>query len=161
MGKSTTKTPKSCVSCGQEFIPIRANQKYCGAKCRSSGHKTTPTSQDIQEIQDTATPAPPKPAPTVIGVSGFVGFTAEPAPKSFVDWSYLFGLPPFEMYLNEVVGNHNRLLHQDWLLNELKNKDEKVVYQAYADWHTAKGYWAGETPMGELLENDDEFFNPC
>lgn len=96
-----------------------------------------------------------KPEPIRIGVSGFTAFLAEPEPVREVvgiDWAYLFGLPPFEMYLAEQVGNQNRLMWQDWLLKELASKDEGVVYKAYADWHTAKGYWAGETPMGETIE---------
>lgn len=93
-----------------------------------------------------------KPKATIIGVSGFQAFTAEEQPQSFVDWAYMFGLPPFEMYLAEQVGNQNRLLWQDWLLAELASKDEKAVFQAYADWHKAKGYWANETPLGELHE---------
>lgn len=94
-----------------------------------------------------------KPAPTIIGVSGFQAMLADPAPKNDVDWGYLFGLPPFEMYLAEQVGNQNRLMWQDWLLKELASKDEQAVYQAYATWHSQKGYWAGETPMGEIRQN--------
>lgn len=93
-----------------------------------------------------------KPEPIVIGVSGFKALDAEPKPQDFVDWGFLFGLPPFEMYLSEKVGNQNRLMWQDWLLKELANKDEQAVYQAYADWHANKGYWVNETPLGQIKE---------
>lgn len=93
----------------------------------------------------------PKPAPTVVGVSGFQALLADPTPKNEIDWGYLFGLPPFEMYLFEQVGNQDRLMWQDWLLKELAVKDEQAVFDAYADWHKAKGYWATETPFGEVL----------
>lgn len=92
-----------------------------------------------------------KPAPIIVGVSGFQALLADPSPKNEIDWGYLFGLPPFEMYLAEQVGNQNRLMWQDWLSKELASKDEQAVYQAYADWHKAAGYWTDETPFGEVL----------
>lgn len=97
-----------------------------------------------------------KPPPITIGVNGFNAFVAEPTPQpdpsKAIDWAYLFTLPPFEMYLSEQTGNMNKDAWQAWLATQLGKLGDEAVYQVYADWHAAKGYWAGETPMGELIK---------
>lgn len=94
-----------------------------------------------------------KPEPICIGVSGFTAFLAEPEPVREVvgiDWAYLIGLPPFEMYLHEQTGSINRKINLAWLDEQIAKQGEQVVYDDYAKWHTDKGYWANETPMGEI-----------
>lgn len=95
-----------------------------------------------------------KPPPITIGVSGFSAFIADPTPTSAehgINWDYLLTLPPFEMYLSEQTGNTDRQAWQTWLSVQKSKYGDMSVYQAYADWHTNKGYWANETPMGDLL----------
>lgn len=99
-----------------------------------------------------------KPPTQGIGVSGFVAFKTpadEPKPlipPQTVNWGKLLGLPPFEMYMSEKTGNMERNAWQAWLTENVTRDGESKVYQAYAEWHTAKGYWVGETPMGEVID---------
>lgn len=98
-----------------------------------------------------------KPAPIHIGVSGFTAFLAESEPTNqatIIDWAYLLGLPPFEMYLSEKTGNQDRQAWKDWLEQEIIAKGDDTAYLDYATWHAEKGYWVGETPMGELIGDD-------
>lgn len=98
-----------------------------------------------------------KPEPIRIGVSGFTAFLAEPEPVREVvgiDWAYLIRLPPFEMYLAEKTGNQDRQAWKDWLEKEIIAKGDDTTYLDYATWHSEKGYWANETPMGELVGGD-------
>lgn len=96
-----------------------------------------------------------KPPAQVAGVQGFNAFTTpadEIKPKSMtqVDWARLAGLPPFAMFAQEVYGvSGNNLM--PWV-NELIRNTQGSIYQEYCDWHAAKGYWKGETPMGELIQ---------
>ena len=80
-----------------------------------------------------------KPEPIRVGVSGFVAFEAKPsAPRA--DWAHLAGLPAFQMYLAETG---------------TKPEPSDALYSAYCAWHSSKGYWPKETPMGELLPVSD------
>lgn len=95
-----------------------------------------------------------KPPAQVAGVQGFNAFTTpadEPKPKSVpqVDWIKLAGLPPFAMFAQEEYGVVSGNL-TPWL-NEMFRKTQGGIYQEYCDWHAAKGYWKGETPMGEIV----------
>lgn len=89
-----------------------------------------------------------KPPAQVAGVQGFNAFTT-PAdePKStrqHIDWNRLNSLPPFGMFIDEKYGS------RDNIIGRLVDRDQ-TLYQEYCDWHKAKGYWIGETPMGEIV----------
>lgn len=98
-----------------------------------------------------------KPPAQVAGVQGFNAFTtpadeqkSKPMPQ--VDWAKLAGLPPFAMFAQEVYGvSSNNLM--PWVSELIKNTQDGV-YQQYCDWHAAKGYWKGETPMGDVINGD-------
>lgn len=98
-----------------------------------------------------------KPPPMAIGVAGFNAF-ATPSDDSKIDWAvrwhHLLSLPPFEMYLSEKTGNEDRQAWKDWLEKEIIAKGDDTAYLDYATWHAEKGYWVGETPMGELIGDD-------
>ena len=82
-----------------------------------------------------------KPEPIRVGVSGFVAFEAKPnAPAHHIDWDRLAGLPAFQMYLAETG---------------MKPEPSDALYSAYCAWHSSKGYWPNETPMGELMPGFD------
>lgn len=95
-----------------------------------------------------------KPEPIVIGVAGFNAFATPSGDPKSVDWAgrwfHLFSLPPFEMYLAEKTGNQDRQAWKAWLEQDIITKGDDMAYLDYANWHTNKGYWVNETPMGEL-----------
>ena len=96
-----------------------------------------------------------KPPTQVAGVQGFNAFRTPAddikktnlAPK--VDWVKLAGLPPFAMFASEIYGVTTSNLTP--FINEMFQKTQGSIYQEYCDWHAAKGYWKGETPMGEVI----------
>lgn len=95
-----------------------------------------------------------KPPAQVAGVQGFNAFTTpademKPKPTPQVDWAKLAGLPPFAMFAQEVYGVSSNNL-TPWVSELIKNTQDGI-YQQYCDWHAAKGYWKGETPMGDMI----------
>ncbi len=95
-----------------------------------------------------------KPPTQTAGVQGFNAFTtpADEAKQPKVDWHKLSGLPPFAMFAQEVYGvSSNNLM--PWA-SELIRNTQGSIYQEYCDWHAAKGYWKGETPMGDVINGD-------
>lgn len=98
-----------------------------------------------------------KSPPQGIGVQGFNAFTTpadETKPKSVpqVDWIKLAELPPFAMFAQEAYGTVSSNL-TPWL-NEMFRKTQGGIYQEYCNWHADKGYWKGETPMGDVINAD-------
>ncbi len=80
-----------------------------------------------------------KPAPIRVGVEGFNAFEAKPdAPQAAIDWPRLAGLPAFEMFMAERHARDDA-------------PPSQALYDEYCQWHTDKGYWPNESPMGELL----------
>lgn len=106
-----------------------------------------------------------KPPAQVAGVQGFNAFTTPadevPQPQNQlppIDWQRLAGLPPFQMFVAEHYPEMVSLFDgtvnvtANWVKQMITEKDSDL-YQRYCDWHAAKGYWKGETPMGEVVNN--------
>ena len=97
--------------------------------------------------------APVKPPPQVLGVSGIA---EQPIvihdPK--INWALVAALPPFQMFLAERDGpNQTGKNSQEWAtgvaMRLAASVGDQALFDEYAAWHEAKGYWPGETPMGQ------------
>lgn len=93
-----------------------------------------------------------KPPAQVAGAQGFNAFTTpvDEARKPSIDWQKLTSLPPFEMFVLEQSGQTGSMAAQ-WVITQRERLGDERLYQLYSDWHKAKGYWVGETPMGEVV----------
>lgn len=100
--------------------------------------------------------APVKPPPQVLGVSGIA---EQPIvihdPK--INWAMVAALPPFQMFLAERDGpNQTGKNSQEWAtevaMRLAASVGDEALFGAYSAWHEAKGYWPGETPMGQAKE---------
>lgn len=99
-----------------------------------------------------AAAAPVKPPPQVLGVSGI-----EAAPiiihDAKINWAVVAALPPFQMFLTERDGpNQTGQNSQQWATGVAMRLaaavNDQTLFDEYAAWHAAKGYWPNETPMG-------------
>ena len=100
--------------------------------------------------------APVKPPPQVLGVSGIA---EQPIVihDAKINWALVAALPPFQMFLAERDGpNQTGKNSQEWATEVAMRLGaavgDKALFDAYAAWHEAKGYWPGETPMGQAKE---------
>ena len=100
--------------------------------------------------------APVKPPPQVLGVSGIA---EQPIVihDAKINWALVAALPPFQMFLAERDGpNQTGKNSQEWATEVAMRlgaaMGDKALFDAYAAWHEAKGYWPGETPMGAAKE---------
>lgn len=100
--------------------------------------------------------APVKPPPQVLGVSGIA---EQPIVihDAKINWATVAALPPFQMFLTERDGpNQTGQNSQQWATGVAMRLAAAVSDQAlldeYAAWHTAKGYWPNETPLGQVKE---------
>ena len=100
--------------------------------------------------------APAKPPPQVLGVAGIA---EQPIvihdPK--INWAMVAALPPFQMFLSERDGpNQTGKNAQEWATSVAMRlgaeMGDKALFDAYCAWHTAKGYWPNETPLGQVKE---------
>ena len=100
--------------------------------------------------------APVKPPPQVLGVAGIA---EQPIvihdPK--INWAMVAALPPFQMFLAERDGpNQTGKNSQEWAtgvaMRLAASVGDDALFGAYSAWHAAKGYWPGETPMGQVKE---------
>ena len=101
----------------------------------------------------TTKPAAEKPPTQGVGVLGFKA-DIYAADEVKINWPLLMTLPKFQMYCVELSKRHHGEVEM-WMTGFLKDQlmqGEKVFFQAYCDWHDAKGYWKQETPYGELIE---------
>ena len=98
--------------------------------------------------------APVKPPPQVLGVSGIA---EQPIvihdPK--INWAMVAALPPFQMFLAERDGpNQTGKNSQEWATGVAMRLaaavNDQALFDEYAAWHEAKGYWPGETPLGQV-----------
>lgn len=68
-----------------------------------------------------------------------------------VDWSVVVALPPFQMFAAERMRNTSGKDSQEHAVDYVRARGGGAdVFQAYCEWHAAKGYWKNETPMGEV-----------
>lgn len=69
-----------------------------------------------------------------------------------LDWDRIVRLPPFQMFAAERMPNtsgadsesHAKLFASAYGASA-------GLYDTYCQWHREKGYWPGETPMGEVM----------
>ena len=94
-----------------------------------------------------------KPPTQVAGVQGIAPerITMNDAPANAIPWQFIAELPPFQMYAAEVMRNtsgKDSMLHAaDFIRAKGAGQD---LFDAYAAWHEAKGYWPQESPLGEI-----------
>ena len=98
--------------------------------------------------------APVKPPPQVLGVSGIA---EQPIVihDAKINWAVVAALPPFQMFLAERDGpNQTGKNSQEWAtgvaVRLAASVGDEALFDAYAAWHEAKGYWPNETPLGEV-----------
>lgn len=78
--------------------------------------------------------------------------------KQSINWARITSLPAFQMFLEEAKGikiGHGKQLTQTvetFTREAINGGGEESLFNEYANWHKAKGYWPNETPMGELIE---------
>ena len=101
-----------------------------------------------------ATVAPVKPPPQVLGVSGIA---EQPivVHNAKINWALVAALPPFQMFLAERDGpNQTGKNSQEWATGVAMRLaaavNDQALFDEYAAWHEAKGYWPGETPLGQV-----------
>lgn len=94
---------------------------------------------------------PPTQTAGVSGIDGYGGMGEAPIEPS-IDWQKLIGLPSFEMFVLEESGQSAGASANEWVVNRRSSMGDKSLYDLYAKWHKAKGYWPDETPMGALIQ---------
>lgn len=100
--------------------------------------------------------APVKPPPQVLGVSGIA---EQPIVihDAKINWALVAALPPFQMFLVERDGpNQTGKNSQEWATGVAMRLaaavNDQALFDEYAAWHAAKGYWPNETPLGQVKE---------
>ena len=93
-----------------------------------------------------------KPEPIRVGVEGIAPKPLVLTPeRPRIDWAHLAALPPFQMFAAERMrntsGKDSELHAQDFIRSKGHEQD---LFDEYAAWHKAKGYWSNETALGEL-----------
>lgn len=94
-----------------------------------------------------------KPPTQVAGVQGIAPerITMNDAPITSIPWQFIAELPPFQMFaaerLRNTSGKDSALHAQDFIKAQGAGQD---LFDAYAAWHEAKGYWPQESPLGEI-----------
>ena len=98
--------------------------------------------------------APVKPPPQVLGVAGIA---EQPIVihDAKINWALVAALPPFQMFLSERDGpNQTGKNSQEWATEVAMRLaaavNDQALFDEYAAWHGAKGYWPGETPLGQV-----------
>ena len=96
----------------------------------------------------------PKPPPQVLGVAGIA---EQPIVihDAKINWAMVAALPPFQMFLAERDGpNQTGQNSQQWATGVAMRLaaavNDQALFDEYAAWHAAKGYWPNETPLGEV-----------
>lgn len=96
-----------------------------------------------------------KPPPQTLGVSGIAEQPIlMPTPRR-VNWAQVAALPPVQMFLTERDGpNQTGKNSQEWAtevaLRLAASMGDETLLDEYSAWHQARGYWPGETPLGEV-----------
>jgi len=84
-----------------------------------------------------------KPEPIRVGVEGFVAFDAKTQMPAAIPWGRVLGLPAFQMFMAERHG----------VTNMASFKPQPELFDEYCQWHSEKGYWPDEDPLGNLASN--------
>lgn len=96
---------------------------------------------------------PPTQTAGVTGIDAHGGMGEAPTEPANprIDWQKLIALPAFEMFVAEESGNSDYASVTSWIENRRASMGDDKLYDLYAKWHSNKGYWSDETPMGELI----------
>lgn len=111
----------------------------------------------MTDLEKPKTPRKKKPPTQTAGVTGIDahgGMGEAPIEQPFqqyIDWNKLIHLPAFEMFVAEESGQSAGASATEWVANRRSTMGDDKLYDLYAKWHKAKGYWADETPMGKLV----------
>lgn len=94
-----------------------------------------------------------KPPPQTLGVSG-IAETPIVLDRPKTNWAVVAALPPFQMFLAERDGpNQTGKNSHEWAtevaVRLAASVSESALLDEYSTWHKAKGYWPGETPLGQ------------
>ena len=95
-----------------------------------------------------------KPPPQILSVSG-IAETPIVFNQPKLNWAMVAALPPFQMFLAERDGpNQTGKNSQEWATEVAMRLaaavNDQALFDEYAAWHAAKGYWPHETPLGEV-----------
>lgn len=113
--------------------------------------RSFPGPSDVATILDSAVLPPIKPPAQVAGVSGIAPTPVTMHQQSEVPWATVVHLPPFQMFAAEKMRNTSGKDALEHAADYVRQKGGGAdVFEAYAAWHTEKGYWPNETPMGEV-----------
>lgn len=89
-------------------------------------------------------------------IAGVVGIEPErivmnEAPATTLPWPMIASLPPFQMFAAERMRNTSGVDSEKHAAYFIRAKGAgQDLFDEYAAWHEAKGYWPNETPMGEI-----------
>lgn len=84
-----------------------------------------------------------KPKPIRIGVEGIAPKPIELTPERLrIDWASLFSLPAFQMFMAE--------RHAGATVDSVP--PTQGLYDEYCCWHSDRGYWPNEDPMGRIIK---------
>lgn len=99
-----------------------------------------------------------KPPTQTAGVEGFVAFETKPDEpfQQYIDWRKLTALPAFEMFVQEQSGFSNGSNADEWMADRRAAIGDDKLYGLYAQWHSDKGYWVNETPVGNLINSNNK-----
>ena len=97
-----------------------------------------------------------KPPPIIVRMEGVAPLPITMNQAAPIDWNVIVGLPPFQMFAMERgkrnpidIGNSLQW-YLDFARTKINELGEEAFYQQYCDWHTQKGCWPKETPLGQL-----------
>lgn len=94
-----------------------------------------------------------KPPTQVAGVAGIAPekIVMNEASTTKLPWADIAGLPPFQMFAAERLRNTSGRDSQEHAKDVIRAKGAgQDLFDEYAAWHKAKGYWPNETPMGGI-----------
>ncbi|KZK32005.1 hypothetical protein A4F85_04620 [Delftia sp. GW456-R20] len=95
-----------------------------------------------------------KPPTQVASVQGIASVPITMNEPPAFDWGRLVQLPPFQMFAEETERPDRT--RPDYSAEGHAGKFVRArgagqdLFDQYAAWHAAKGYWPNETPMGEV-----------
>jgi len=88
-----------------------------------------------------------KPEPIRVGVEGIAPKPVDLTPAR-IDWPRLFSLPPFQMFAIERARKSPADV-MAWIPAWARSfGNDSALFDDYCQWHTRKGCWPNETPMG-------------
>ena len=106
---------------------------------------------DLEKPKTTRKKKPPTQTAGVTGIDGH-GSMGEAPIEPRIDCFKLVRLPAFEMFVAEQSGFTDATAATAWVNGRRNTLSDSVLYDQYAAWHKAQGLWAGESPMGEVIQ---------